>query len=255
MDSNHSVIILSDTEPVTEDSIESIGQRMALDQALDQVDSESSSANVPLNLEASIIDLTSPPKRNPKRQKQTNNLSVGPERVASRNFPGALVGEKRPFAVDKTPVSLAAVRGFKAPQVSGVKAAFSSNTKENLIPSKKNKPTTSRLMDQSVICVSDLDLEFEITNESIPKTKLPPLKKIGEKKICEEQTSNTRNLISCPICLSDLDEIKSANGKMMSTPCGHLFCADCLKQAIKANLRCPQCRAKTQITKCHILHL
>ena len=53
-----SIIILSDTEPVTEDSFESIGQRMALDQALDQVDSESSSANVPLNLEASIIDLT-----------------------------------------------------------------------------------------------------------------------------------------------------------------------------------------------------
>lgn len=42
---------------------------------------------------------------------------------------------------------------------------------------------------------------------------------------------------SCPICMGPLSEATS-------TKCGHIFCKDCIKGAIAAQGKCPNCRQK-----------
>lgn len=49
------------------------------------------------------------------------------------------------------------------------------------------------------------------------------------------QTSNTTYGIMCPICL---EQTKAAT----STLCGHIFCADCINQALAINAVCPVCK-------------
>eukprot|EP00878_Enallax_costatus_P021159 GHUV01022392.1.p1 GENE.GHUV01022392.1~~GHUV01022392.1.p1 ORF type:complete len:220 (+),score=65.44 GHUV01022392.1:146-805(+) len=47
--------------------------------------------------------------------------------------------------------------------------------------------------------------------------------------------------IKCLICL---EGIKTDN--MATTPCGHIFCYDCLTDAVKAMKKCPKCRKTVQ---------
>uniref|UniRef100_A0A182NHW7 RING-type domain-containing protein n=1 Tax=Anopheles dirus TaxID=7168 RepID=A0A182NHW7_9DIPT len=49
-------------------------------------------------------------------------------------------------------------------------------------------------------------------------------------------TSSSSEII-CPICYEPL-----ANRPAMSTNCGHLFCAECLKQSLKYAKKCPVCK-------------
>eukprot|EP00879_Flechtneria_rotunda_P001542 GHRR01001700.1.p1 GENE.GHRR01001700.1~~GHRR01001700.1.p1 ORF type:complete len:243 (+),score=91.74 GHRR01001700.1:331-1059(+) len=48
--------------------------------------------------------------------------------------------------------------------------------------------------------------------------------------------------IKCLICL---EGIKTDN--MATTPCGHMFCYDCLTDAVKVTKRCPKCRKSTTV--------
>jgi hypothetical protein len=53
---------------------------------------------------------------------------------------------------------------------------------------------------------------------------------------------------TCSICLDEMRE-------MSSTTCGHLFCKGCIKQAVKSNKRCPQCRKKLTQAQIHRIYL
>jgi len=46
-----------------------------------------------------------------------------------------------------------------------------------------------------------------------------------------------KNLIKCPICLDDINK-----NSISLTKCGHLYCYECLKNALCIDTRCPQCR-------------
>ena len=55
--------------------------------------------------------------------------------------------------------------------------------------------------------------------------------------------------IKCSVCL----ELITENCEVKSTPCGHLFHANCLEKSIKAKNNCPKCRKScTGSTKLYI---
>lgn len=43
---------------------------------------------------------------------------------------------------------------------------------------------------------------------------------------------------TCPICLENIDTTKN----MCYTPCGHMFCFNCMVKCLKTNSKCPYCR-------------
>jgi len=53
----------------------------------------------------------------------------------------------------------------------------------------------------------------------------------------------------CSICLD------SMKNKEASTKCGHLFCFDCIKAAVKAQKKCPTCRLKLGVKDVHRVYL
>ena len=55
-------------------------------------------------------------------------------------------------------------------------------------------------------------------------------------------------LYTCSICLGEMKEISS-------TTCGHMFCHECIRAAVKANHRCPQCRKKLTLRMIHRVYL
>ncbi|TVU08821.1 hypothetical protein EJB05_42236, partial [Eragrostis curvula] len=53
---------------------------------------------------------------------------------------------------------------------------------------------------------------------------------------------------TCPICWNKLEEPST-------TICGHIFCANCIKQAIKVQKKCPTCRRSLKPTNHHRIYL
>jgi len=53
----------------------------------------------------------------------------------------------------------------------------------------------------------------------------------------------------CPICLEVIEP--NSQKKMASTNCGHIFCFDCIKDAIKVSKQCPKCRKKLTVKGYH----
>lgn len=61
--------------------------------------------------------------------------------------------------------------------------------------------------------------------------------------------------ISCPVCMDSLSEIKSEGKQVVSTNCGHVFCSQCIKDAVRTQKRCPTCRKKLSARQYHVLYL
>lgn len=56
-------------------------------------------------------------------------------------------------------------------------------------------------------------------------------------------SSPHHNLLKCPICIETFVKLKQGGSKCVTTRCGHLFCDNCLKKALKEQGRkCPKCR-------------
>ncbi|KAM0931331.1 hypothetical protein ACQ4PT_000383 [Festuca glaucescens] len=53
---------------------------------------------------------------------------------------------------------------------------------------------------------------------------------------------------SCPVCMNELVEASS-------TICGHIFCQKCIRAAIQANKKCPNCRRKLHMNNFHRVYL
>uniref|UniRef100_A0A1A8NXN4 Ring finger protein 4 n=1 Tax=Nothobranchius pienaari TaxID=704102 RepID=A0A1A8NXN4_9TELE len=62
-------------------------------------------------------------------------------------------------------------------------------------------------------------------------------------------------LISCPICLDHYSEIVDSGRLVVSTKCGHVFCSQCLRDALRTSHTCPTCRNKLTSRQYHPLYV
>ena len=86
-------------------------------------------------------------------------------------------------------------------------------------------------------------------------------------KIEPEKTNSTGP--GCSICISTFEELQS-EGKQVgttfalydarikfqlkTTPCGHVYCADCLEISTAHSKKCPKCRKNINLKKCHAIY-
>ncbi|XP_064630665.1 E3 ubiquitin-protein ligase RNF4-like isoform X2 [Lineus longissimus] len=59
----------------------------------------------------------------------------------------------------------------------------------------------------------------------------------------------------CPICFDNYQAIRASHRKVYSTVCGHIFCNECIKVAIRSQHRCPTCRKKLTLSQTHPVFL
>ncbi|KAM9740677.1 E3 ubiquitin-protein ligase RNF4 [Menidia menidia] len=65
----------------------------------------------------------------------------------------------------------------------------------------------------------------------------------------------TPGLISCPVCLDLYAEIVGSGRLVVSTRCGHVFCSQCLRDALRAAPSCPTCRKRLTSRQYHPLYV
>jgi hypothetical protein len=56
-------------------------------------------------------------------------------------------------------------------------------------------------------------------------------------------SNNQMKFLNCPLCLNERNET-------ICTPCGHLFCLECLVEWMKVKSECPMCRTNCPINIC-----
>uniref|UniRef100_A0A3P8V5G3 Ring finger protein 4 n=1 Tax=Cynoglossus semilaevis TaxID=244447 RepID=A0A3P8V5G3_CYNSE len=66
---------------------------------------------------------------------------------------------------------------------------------------------------------------------------------------------STPGTISCPVCLDTYTEIVDSGRLVVSTKCGHVFCSQCLRDALSSSHTCPTCRKKLTNRQYHPLYV
>ncbi|XP_069029384.1 E3 ubiquitin-protein ligase RNF4 isoform X3 [Embiotoca jacksoni] len=61
--------------------------------------------------------------------------------------------------------------------------------------------------------------------------------------------------ISCPVCLDSYSEIIESGRLVVSTKCGHVFCSQCLRDALTSSHTCPTCRKRLTHRQYHPLYV
>jgi len=59
----------------------------------------------------------------------------------------------------------------------------------------------------------------------------------------------------CEICFHQFEEIKAVGGQIMSTPCGHVFCRNCITRSLGRRLECPHCRTPVTANQLQRLYI
>ncbi|XP_024120375.1 RING finger protein 4 isoform X1 [Oryzias melastigma] len=66
---------------------------------------------------------------------------------------------------------------------------------------------------------------------------------------------STPGMISCPVCLDLYSEIVGSGRLVVSTKCGHVFCSQCLRDALTSSHTCPTCRNRLTSRQYHPLYV
>ncbi|XP_008204867.1 uncharacterized protein LOC100680139 [Nasonia vitripennis] len=103
-------------------------------------------------------------------------------------------------------------------------------------------------------------------SDSTPMAKKPKLKpaviiNLDETVSLDDNLNNTPNQntvsprkpgLNCPICLESL---ANENIKAMTTPCGHVYCLECLKKVTTEKKKCSLCQRPISFARCIRLHI
>jgi hypothetical protein len=81
-----------------------------------------------------------------------------------------------------------------------------------------------------------------VTKPAPSKIKLPP---------APPEPPLQPAMLKCTVCL----ELASETTQLCSTVCGHIFCVDCLQNALKVDKKCPNCRKKLNKNQYHRIYL
>ncbi|XP_068182466.1 E3 ubiquitin-protein ligase RNF4-like [Antennarius striatus] len=68
-------------------------------------------------------------------------------------------------------------------------------------------------------------------------------------------TRSTPGMVSCPVCLDSYSEIVKSGRLVVSTKCGHVFCRQCLRDALDLSHKCPTCRKRVTPRRYHPLYI
>lgn len=68
-------------------------------------------------------------------------------------------------------------------------------------------------------------------------------------------TRSTPGTISCPVCLDVYSEIVESGRLVVATRCGHVFCSQCLRDALTSSHTCPTCRKRLTCRQYHPLYV
>ncbi|XP_072262648.1 E3 ubiquitin-protein ligase RNF4 isoform X2 [Pyxicephalus adspersus] len=69
------------------------------------------------------------------------------------------------------------------------------------------------------------------------------------------RSRSTGGNVSCPICMDGYSEIVQNGRLIVSTKCGHIFCSQCLRDALKNATSCPTCRKKLTHKQYHPIYI
>ncbi|XP_077589764.1 E3 ubiquitin-protein ligase RNF4-like isoform X2 [Stigmatopora nigra] len=68
-------------------------------------------------------------------------------------------------------------------------------------------------------------------------------------------TRLTPGTISCPVCMDTYTEMVESGRLVVSTKCGHVFCSQCLRDALSRSHTCPTCRKRLTPRQYHPLYI
>lgn len=51
----------------------------------------------------------------------------------------------------------------------------------------------------------------------------------------------------CEVCFVSFAELKECNVQIVATPCGHIYCRDCICSALSVKSECPHCRTEVRV--------
>ena len=61
--------------------------------------------------------------------------------------------------------------------------------------------------------------------------------------------------ITCPVCMDRASVFESMGRKLVTTNCGHVFCDECIKNAISSLHKCPVCNKRLTMRQYHRLFI
>lgn len=67
----------------------------------------------------------------------------------------------------------------------------------------------------------------------------------------QKREESAKKKITCPICYDDVERIEACGKQLVSTVCGHLFCDYCIRESIRTQRCCPNCRKKLTMKQFH----
>ncbi|XP_061690491.1 RING finger protein 4 [Syngnathoides biaculeatus] len=77
--------------------------------------------------------------------------------------------------------------------------------------------------------------------------------------LCSLQAQSSARLapgaISCPVCMDSYSEMVDSGRLVVSTKCGHIFCSQCLRDALRRSLTCPTCRKRLTSRQYHPIYI
>ncbi|KAM8939558.1 E3 ubiquitin-protein ligase RNF4 [Pelodytes ibericus] len=76
-----------------------------------------------------------------------------------------------------------------------------------------------------------------------------------EPSIEQDSSRCSSGRVSCPICMDGYSEIVQSKRLIVSTKCGHIFCSQCIRDALKNGNSCPTCRKKLTPKQYHPIYI
>jgi len=81
----------------------------------------------------------------------------------------------------------------------------------------------------------------------------PPQAQAEKNDTDEDEKDGTIKM--CEVCFASFDELKECGVQIVSTPCGHVYCRDCIIGALQVKPECPHCRSEVKVDKLRRLYL
>ncbi|CAN2390606.1 Prokaryotic RING finger family 4 [Pristimantis euphronides] len=80
-------------------------------------------------------------------------------------------------------------------------------------------------------------------------------RRAGDLSQTNRNGSRSSGSVSCPICMDSYSEIVQSGRLIVSTKCGHVFCSQCIRDALRNATSCPTCRKKLTPKQYHPIYI